>query len=155
MTDHHTFESLITELADSARVSGAQDVLEQVTWVRGLLTDKAPAVELALATAAMVQASEGVSFQRYMTDTHRGEKVLAASREGHEAVHGTDEEKKARYAAYQKAVDAKHIARPGITSWRRLSELVAKDCGCCGRTIREHTKNPLKKNREGPGTFPL
>jgi hypothetical protein len=136
---------MITELADSAHLCGAQDVLRHVARVRGLLAGNVPAVNLALATAALVQASEGMSFRRYMEDTRRGEKILAASKEGHRVVHGSPKEKAARYAAYQKAVDAKHLAKPAITSWRQLSGLVAKDSGCSGRTIRRHTKNPIKK----------
>ena len=144
MTDRHTLECLITELADSACVCGAQDAMDHVDRVRSLLADNAPAAELALSVAALVQASASANFKQYTEDARRGAKILAAAKAGHRTVHGSAEDKAARYAAYQKTVNRKHAELPAIKSWRRLSELAAREHGCCSLTIRTHTKNTLK-----------
>jgi len=72
-----------------------------------------------------------------------GWKVRAASKQGHEAIHGTKEEKQQKWARYQQAVNQCHEENLqwGITA---IHSKVAEDFDCSTKTIQRHTQNPIK-----------
>lgn len=72
----------------------------------------------------------------------RGEKSVKAGRHGHEAVHGTEEEKQARWSRYQSdLIDI--LQKPNnhlsLTDARKK---VAKEHGVSYGTVLRHTKDP-------------
>lgn len=72
-----------------------------------------------------------------------GEKVQRAAREGHASTHGTPEEKAARWAEYQSAVDTilERAPRLSLTDARKRA---AREMGVSYNTIRRHTADPRK-----------
>ena len=149
LSSRQELEQLVAAAAADARSLGACDALMCVVQVRSALADNVPAAVLALATARMVQAMADTHFNMHLQDAWRGQKVLEGAKDGCAAVHGSEEERNRLYVSYQQAVDEKHLERPDIKSWRQLSRLIAGQFGCCSRTIRRHTENPLKNSGTG------
>lgn len=67
-------------------------------------------------------------------DAARGRKVLESARAGHEMVHGTQEQKEARWADYQKDYDELHTRNPNL-SHTAVCKKVADKHGCCSKTV--------------------
>jgi hypothetical protein len=77
-------------------------------------------------------------------DIERGRKIIQSAKSGHEALYGTEEEKKERRKSYQESVDACHREHPdwGITAIRSW---VAEQFKVNPKTISRHTTNPKSK----------
>lgn len=71
-------------------------------------------------------------------DSNRGAKNRLHAKEGHELVHGTDEEKKARWGSYQETLEQVHAENPnwGIIACRQRA---AEIHGVSEKTIYRHT----------------
>ena len=73
----------------------------------------------------------------------RGRKSMLSAKQGHAVIHGTREQKEARWAQYQTDVNAYHIRFPAL-SHLDLCDRVANDHGVHRDTVRKHTTNPNK-----------
>ncbi|HAR45709.1 MAG TPA: hypothetical protein DCS05_05920 [Nitrospiraceae bacterium] len=77
-------------------------------------------------------------------DVDRGARVIGGSKAGHEAIHGTQAQKEARWAKQQAEVDRIYGAHPKW-SWAEIKRHVAKTFGISTRTIHRHVPNPKKR----------
>lgn len=70
-----------------------------------------------------------------------GWRVKKGAAAGHQATHGTNEEKKARWGQQQEKVDEIRLKHP---NWPKseVARLAAKECGCSPRTIRRNCTVP-------------
>jgi len=69
-----------------------------------------------------------------------GWSVLHGAIKGHEAVHGTAEQKSQRWAKYQEAYDRLRRDKPTLSK-RRCYELVGKQFGVSAKTVQRHVKS--------------
>lgn len=78
----------------------------------------------------------------------RGIKVLNGAKAGHEHVHGTEAEKKKRWAGYQEFIDQKH-AEQRFLSYEECAKLAAEEFKVGLKTIKRHTSNwkPCPRNK--------
>jgi hypothetical protein len=76
-------------------------------------------------------------------DIARGRKILGGARKGHEAVHGSTEEKSRRYAQYQQSVNELANSNSAL-SWDAICKKVGEQFGVSGKTISRHTTRPNK-----------
>ena len=74
----------------------------------------------------------------------RGKKVLNSAKKGHVATHGTEQEKKERWAKMQTEINKLHNKKPHLT-YTSLLESAAKKFNVNPKTIQRHTTNPHKK----------
>ena len=74
----------------------------------------------------------------------RGKKVLNSAKEGHVAIHGTEQEKKERWAKMQTEINKLHNKKPHLT-YTSLIEITAKKFSVKPKTIQRQTTNPHKK----------
>ncbi|MCH2391816.1 MAG: hypothetical protein MK238_04705 [Nitrospinales bacterium] len=74
----------------------------------------------------------------------RGKKVLNSAKKGHVATHGTEQEKKERWAKMQTEINKLHNKKPHLT-YTSLLEIAAKKFNVTPKTIQRHTTNPHKK----------
>lgn len=68
-----------------------------------------------------------------------GRRVLQGARSGHEAVHGTEQEKHERWGGYQKKIDKLRNSYPNY-SHHKLCEIASAEFGIPSRTLRLRTK---------------
>jgi len=96
------------------------------------------AIRFAMSLARLVQQSERAGFACVLPDIERGKKSVDGAKLGHEMVHGTIEEKLARWEKYQADLEQAHIDHPtwGIMA---LRETVAELNGVSTKTIQTHT----------------
>lgn len=71
----------------------------------------------------------------------RGAKIAASARAGHEAMHGTRDEKEQKWSSYQSIVDEIADKNPAL-SWARIQQIAADRVGVHPKTIYRHCKNP-------------
>ena len=79
-------------------------------------------------------------FNKYVSHIVRGQKTLNSSKEGHQAVYGTPQEKEAKWRQYQTFIDEKHEENPEW-SYRKCAEKAANRFEVCLKTITRHTKD--------------
>jgi hypothetical protein len=111
----------------------------------GAVADPPPAPDRSLheylqRVATEIRAlGERIAAREAEPDAARGWKLIVASREGHETVYGTPDQKRERYKCYQDAIDL--VWREGMTP-TEVSEMVAPQFKVHPRTIRRHTSIP-------------
>lgn len=77
-------------------------------------------------------------------DVHRGVRVLGGLKAAHEKTHGTQAQKKVRWAGQQAEVDRIFVAHPNW-SWEEIKRHAAKTCGVHTKTISRRVSNPKKR----------
>lgn len=77
-------------------------------------------------------------------DALRGKDTLLGAQHGHEAVHGTIEEKQRRWAQYQAEIDRLREDHPDW-SWSNIKRQAAKNMKCSEKTIARHCRDPRQK----------
>lgn len=71
----------------------------------------------------------------------RGAKLARSVSKGHEAVHGTKDEKEQRWSEYQAEVDRVYATNPAL-SWARIQQIVGDKFGVSYKTIQRNCNNP-------------
>ncbi|NOY71878.1 MAG: hypothetical protein GXP14_05795 [Gammaproteobacteria bacterium] len=119
-------------------VQWAWIVIKRAMAVRGSLNNNVSATILAINMANFIQAAERAKFSYFVPDIERGQKIINSSKQGHEVVYGTPEEKQARWRKYQTDLEQAHMDHPtwGIMA---LRETVAELNGVNPKTIQSHT----------------
>ena len=135
------FMELLKNRKDQPRqVAWSAEVIKRAISVRFVLNnpDDYRLTALALNMAKFIQAAERAKFSYYIPDVERGQKSINSAKKGHEAVHGSDEEKQARWKKYQDDLEQAHIDHPtwGIMA---LRETVAELNCVSSKTIQNHT----------------
>ncbi len=123
------FAEKILEQLDHAvdqRVMGRHDEAEQWAFLAGLLFGVA-----------------GVKFE-WESDAMRGEKVRFGGKAGHEATHGTPEEKKARWDRHQTAVNEAREQNPAASK-AEVRRIASEKTGVSVSTLRRHTTDKGRK----------
>ena len=145
----HELECLIAETAAEARSLGDCDALSLVGQVRDLLRSNGTAEAIALASARMIQVLHAARFDQYLENAQRARRCLPATSTGQKTAYGTRDERQCLYAQYQKSVNKKHEANPQL-SYHAICSAVAKDYGCCHKTIARNTQDPTKNTWTDP-----
>lgn len=90
------------------------------------------------------QTMMNIQYWQLAVAAERGERIRNAAKEGHEAVHGTDDEREDKYRRWQEMVNDSFSRNPSL-SFRAIAQIVGNRVGVSERTIRKHTKNPSAK----------
>lgn len=102
-----------------------------------LMPDDPEAVALKARLTAWLQNANHVT-------TERGYKTLLSAEKGHQEIHGSKEEKAAKWDAYQKLVNELRHRHPS-KSWADIKRYVAKHFVVSEKTIQRHTHDPTPK----------
>lgn len=147
---HEPPSELGTRAAESALPIRAKDPgLVAVEYpLRALIQ----AVKSGSATPEMARdySLEGdVAIVKIAPAVEREAKANRGRKAGHAAIHGTAEEKQARWARMQKLVDEKLAANPRLShsgaSKIVAEKLTSEGIKCVARTVRLHTVDPRRK----------
>ncbi|HJX17777.1 MAG TPA: hypothetical protein VJ437_06225 [Acidiferrobacterales bacterium] len=124
----------IRVLAGSSNNVHSQAALKAATWLaRGQALEQA--------NNDLQQLRE--TYEPILESAKRGQRVLRGAKSGHNAVHGTNEVKLARWAAYKATFDDLHAKHP-LWSYEELKRRTAKRHNCSPKTIGNHCPNPSK-----------
>lgn len=114
----------------------------------GLLAEMARIAEWGVVLRLLESSDKAsISVERVedlFPDVLRGRKIINSARAAHEATHGTEEQKRHRWAEYQRAIELK-LSKSPRKSLTQARQEVAKAFGVSLRTIERNTKNPRKK----------
>ena len=146
---------VIRKSRSKAQVWHAKKVIYAAKSIRGLLSPGSPLGDRAVDWRHITRLAEdavslGRHFERMMAreaepDAERGKKTLDGARRGHEAAHGTDQQKQAKRASYQQTVDDLRARNPEL-SRTAIRKSAAKKEGVSPITIKRYTSiAPAKK----------
>jgi len=115
-------------------------VLKRAIVVRCTMPNDPEPEELAFVYAGLIRASEKTKFSGFVPEIERSRKIKNAAKKGHEAIHGTQKEKVARWAEYQSFINKTHQAFPRL-SYSKCAEMAAEHFNVSSKTIKRHTTN--------------
>ncbi len=122
-------------------VDTAVDLFQRIEILRQGIKEQTAPPSLILNAIAIGVFADMLYVFPFEPYVKTGRPVKEASSKGHEAVHGTPEEKQQRWDAYQQKVAELHRKHP-LLSYDRLCTGAAKYFKVSTKTIKRHTTNP-------------
>lgn len=111
------------------RLDSAEKIMQREDWNREIVQHLLEESRHALINAI------------HEPNAKRGAKTLAAARAGHEAVHGSPDEKREERERLQSITDDVARSNPAL-SWNAIQHRAGDRAGVSYKTIQRHCKNP-------------